>query len=308
MQAIRWKCTSLLTVVTAFTLLTLVLGASPLHAQEFGTTIRDSNVGFIDSAIPANQVRLRFDAGYDFRRPDRNEFFQAQREPRGPGLTDPETNIDSYQDLTAIFEVAAFGRVSAFAELPWRFLNPEINPNANGPGDMSAGLKFAAIQNCDTTATFQFRTYIPTGQSSRGLGNHHLSLEPGVLLYQRLTGQLKLESELRYWIPVDATDFSGDMLRYGVGVSYDLFPVGDIRIAPVVEFVGWTPLSGKESFVSPTGVMAQQGSVGETIIELKAGLRFNVCDLGDIYAGYSRPLTGNKWAEDTFRIEMRLCF
>jgi hypothetical protein len=302
-------CGKRLSVFTLVTVAALTYGVTPGQAQDYGpATIHDSNVGFIDSAIPATQFRLRVDGGYDFTRADRNEFFLPQREPRGPGFGNLESRINSYQDLTALFEYSAWGRVSAFAELPWRFLNPEINPNANGPGDMNAGVKAAFIQNYCTTATFQFRTYIPTGQSARGLGNHHVSLEPEVLLYERLTDQLKLEAEIRYWIPIDGTDFAGDILRYGVGVSYDLFPLGDIRIAPVVEFVGWTPTSGKESFINPAGAEIIQGSVGETIIEIKAGVRFNICDTADIYAGYARPLTGNKWAEDAFRVEVRWCF
>ena len=30
--------------------------------------------------------------------------------------------------------------------------------------------------------------------------------------------------------------------------------------------------------------------------------------LGDVYAGYGRPLTGDKWYENTFRVEFRLFY
>jgi hypothetical protein len=48
------------------------------HAEVAGDndedfTIRDSSVGYIDSALPANQVRLRSDSAYHITRPNRAE-------------------------------------------------------------------------------------------------------------------------------------------------------------------------------------------------------------------------------------------
>ena len=46
---------------------------------------------------------------------------------------------------------------------------------------MNAGFKWAFWETDDQVATFQLRTYIPTGAASRGLGNNHVSLEPALL-------------------------------------------------------------------------------------------------------------------------------
>ena len=62
------------------------------------------------------------------------------------------------------------------------------------------------------------------------------------------------------------------MIRYGVGLSYEVFNNGYLRLSPVVEFVGWTALGGKESVVSPTGVQIQDAA-GDTIVNGKLGLR-----------------------------------
>jgi len=75
-------------------------------------------------------------------------------------------------------------------------------------------------------ASFQLRTYIPTGNAGEGLGNDHVSLEPALLLYRPLTEQWCFEGELRYWTPLDGTDFAGDIIRYGAGVHYSQ-PIND---------------------------------------------------------------------------------
>src|SRR5262245_20712198 len=63
-----------------------------------GLTDCDTSVGYIDSAIPRNWLRIRFDAGYLNRQPTRAEFFYAQGGlPGSPGPPLPERNIDSQE-------------------------------------------------------------------------------------------------------------------------------------------------------------------------------------------------------------------
>ena len=52
--------------------------------------------------------------------------------------------------------------------------------------------------------------------------------------------------EVRDWIATDGSDFAGNVLRYGVGVGYDVYRSCTWRITPVLEGVGWTVLSGKD--------------------------------------------------------------
>lgn len=278
-----------------------------LEREEGGPSAKNSTVGYIDSAIPVNELRLRFDAAYDFTRPTRAEFFYAKSRPLGPGLPVPEPRID-YQDLSSYLEVAASERLSGFVELPWRFLNPEVNANANGFADMNAGFKYAFLYGDNGVATFQFRTYMPTGDASRGLGNHHVSLEPAFLFYKPLSDRLGLEGEFRYWVPIDGTDFAGDLFRYGVGVHYDVWKNCRLTVSPVAEFVGWTVLSGKESAVTPSGSVLIEDAAADTIVNAKLGLRVRVENYGDVYAGYGRALTGDRWYENTWRVEFRLFF
>lgn len=270
-----------------------------------------SAVGYIDPAIPMTQFRLRYDAAYRDNRPDRAEFFYpkcgcfkiAGIDPKAPGPPLPETSV-SYQELSSYFEYAPTERLSAFIEIPVRWLNPVVNDNTSGLSDINAGFKYAFIYNQDQVATFQFRTYTPTGDAFKGLGTDHVSLEPAFLLFQRLADHLNLEAEVRDWIPIGGTDFAGNVIRYGVGLDYWIFNRGNLHIAPVVEFVGWTVLSGKE-FANPPGVILD--AEGDTIVNAKIGARF-LFGHSEIYVGYGRALTGAVWYKDIARFEYRLMF
>ncbi len=271
-----------------------------------------SAVGYIDPAIPLTQFRLRLDAAYRDNRPDRAEFFYpkcgcfkiAGLDPRAPGPPLAETRVD-YQDISSYFEFAPSKTFSGFVEIPVRFLNPEVNANTSGLADINAGFKWAFIYDEDTVATFQFRTYAPTGDAFKGLSTDHVSLEPAFLLFQRLTDRLNLEGELRDWIPIGGTDFAGNVIRYGVGLDYRLFKTGDFQVVPVAEFVGWTVLSGKE-FANPPGVILD--AAGDTIVNVKVGARFWFGPHSDVYVGYGRALTGDVWYKDILRLEYRLVF
>jgi hypothetical protein len=297
--------------------------AEGLSAAVGGETVALGDGGYIDNAVPRTMLRLRYDAAYRNNRPDRAEFFYAKcgcfrvegTDPNAPGPRAIETSVD-YQDITSYLEFAASERLSAFVELPVRFLNPDQNDNTAGFGDMHAGFKYAFLADPDRYLTFQLRTYIPTGDADRGLGTNHVSLEPGVLLYQRLTDRISLQGELRDWIAVDGTDFSGNVLRYGLGVSYLALERPGFRVSPVLEFVGWSVLDGKElAAASPTFAVTEDAS-GDTIVNAKMGVRFALGQPGDtglmsgsdLYVGYGRALTGEVWYKDILRVELRLSY
>jgi len=267
-----------------------------------------SNVGYVDSAVVWSQIRTRFDAGYGANVPDRAEFFYAKygifgADANGPPL--PDTDVD-FQDISLYMENAFSDVFSVFVELPVRFLDPDVNANTAGLADMNAGFKFAMIAEPDTYFTFQFRTYIPTGDSDRGLGTNHASVEPGLLLFRR-NGPLRWESELKHWISTGGSDFAGNVLRYGTGLGYDLFSdcCSNTRLTPVVEFVGWTVLDGGKFDLTQTDLIGDAD--GDTIVNLKLGTRY-VSGYNSIYGGWGRALTGDIWYRDFLRLEYRRVF
>jgi hypothetical protein len=289
-------------------LLVVVAAWAPARAQgTSGPRVSDSAVGYIDCAIPGDVFRLRFDSAFDDTRPTRAEFLYPRGAPLGPGLPTPDPRVN-YEELSAYVEMTASERLSAFLTFPTRFLQTTLNGDHAGISDLDAGFKFAFLRCEDQVATFQLRTYAPTGDSHLGLGTHHVSLEPALLYWERLTERLGFESELRLWVPVGGTDFAGNIIRYGVGLHYDLGHVGSCMFTPVAEVVGWTVLNGKETVVPPSGVAFVQDAAGQTIVNLKLGVRMRCDDQSDLYVGYGRALTGDRWYADIVRVEFRRFF
>lgn len=304
----------------------LPLCLQPARGQDLPVSTSDSNVGYIDNAVPATQFRLRFDAAFDNPVPDRAEFFYGED---GPGGLGAETGVD-YQDISAYFELALKDPFSIFVELGPRFIDPEQNFNTGGLADLNTGFKLALCSDCHQVLSFQFRIYAPSGDADSGLGTGHLSYEPGLLYFRRLSDRMVLEGEFRSWIPVKITefngeDFAGDILRYGLGLGYDLyqsFPCRDCscdcgqcsqcaacattgsRLTSVVEVVGWSVLDGLGSF-SDDGINRERRSVaGDTIVNIKLGLRWTSGD-HSMYVGYGRGLSGDVWYDDIVRLEYR---
>jgi hypothetical protein len=304
-NGMRWRGWQTFAVVAV-----LHLGTSLSVARAQGTggpTIRDSDVGYIDSALLGDMLRLRYDASFNNPRPTRAEFFWPQGGPGHPGPPRPETSVN-YQELEAAVEVLLAPQLSGFVEAPWRLLHPEVNDRAAGFGDLHAGFKYAFLSREDLVATFQLRTYVPTGDGRRGLGTAHTSLEPALLVYWRLDERLGFEGELRDWVPIGGTAFAGNVLRYGAGLHYNWLQTEKLQVVPVVELVGWTVLGGRESVPGSDGAVQVKDAAGDTIVNAKFGLRFKTDGWGDLYTGYGRALTGDRWYANTFRIEWRLCY
>jgi hypothetical protein len=282
-------------------------GQSQSTPTDPATPTFNSGVSWIDSAFPQSQVRVRGDFLFDSLSPQRAEYIWAKGiVPGAPGPSQLETKLDS-QQVSSYIELAMGGFFSVFLETPYVWMNPNVNANVSGFGDTNAGLKFMAYAGQDLQLTAQLRAYFPTGRDAE-LGTHHYTLEPALLGHYNLLDMLQIEGEFRFWAPIGGTDFAGDMLRYGLGVSYGQRSPSDIWLMPVVELVGWTVLSG-QTYV-PTGptTYVTQSAAGTTILNAYAGLRFGLGNQFDFYAGYGRGLTSEQWYRDNIRVEFRFLF
>ena len=149
----------------------LPFGHNPALAQNEptpGSLDSDSGVAFLDSAIPHTMIRTRFDLVYGIRQPNRAEYFWAKGGPYNPGPLFPEKRLD-FQELRTYGEYALNPWFSLFLETPYKFINPQVNANNRGTGDLDFGLKFAMLATDTWTATVQLRMVAPTA-SARGLG------------------------------------------------------------------------------------------------------------------------------------------
>ena len=297
-----------------------------------------SMVGYIDDPIIGSQVRLRFDAGFNDPYPDRDEFFYGKCGcyrgiPAGNPASDPNApgpgpgiarNLD-FQQLYLFGEYAPLRRFSAFFELPFRWIQPSFVggtgsfPNQGGVSDVSLGIKVGLVDSESSAVTFQFKSYLPSGDASRGLGTNHSSIEPSLLFYHSLSPRWTIEGQLGDWHPIDgsrgvptvgSSSFAGDVFIYGLGVSAQVYHNATLSIAPVVELVGWQLLGGFQTQIeppSPTGGPAAPQD-GTSIVNAKFGARTTIHGHSSVYIGYGRAVTDAAWYKNLLRAEYRYVF
>jgi hypothetical protein len=286
-------------------------------------------VGYVGDSTIASQVRVRFDSGFGITAADRAEFFYAKcgcyrslpasdpaydPDAAGPGpgvLTDSD-----FHQLYLMGEYALAGRASVFAELPVRWLQPQTFapgsgsfPAATGSSDLRFGAKASLASSSVRQLTFQVQATAPTGDSRKGLGTNHWSLEPALLYAEQMSDRLGVEAQFGAVIPTDgsagvptrsAEKFSGSVLYYGIGPSVDLIRTDRVRVAPTVELVGWRVLSGFQT-------AGPADASGTDIVNLKVGGRV-VAGLSSFFVGYGFALSDADWYDDILRFEYRLTF
>jgi outer membrane putative beta-barrel porin/alpha-amylase len=298
-----------------------------------------SMVGYVDDAIVASQIRLRFDAGFHDNAPDRAEFFYGQYAGLdGPGPKSVVADLN-FQQLYVRGEYASNQRLSFFAELPVRWIQPQLivanlTPTSTftsqvGFSDIATGFKLAAIASPSQYLTFQFQAHLPSGNASSGLGTGHSTVEPALLYYRRLSDKVTLEAETGDSHPIGGSScrnpcestnltgpksqgFAGDVFFYGVGPSYAAYRSQQVLIAPVIELVGWRVLGGLET-ICVAGVLDCADQVAVTadstnMVNLKAGVRAMVGDHSSFYVGYGHQLTHEFWYKEILRAEYRYTF
>jgi len=300
---------------------------TPVTTEERRPRMAGSSTGYIDEAIVGSEIRFRFDADFDLRNPDRAEFFYAKCgcyrngsppvDPNAPGPGPSQAKNVNLQELQLHLEYAPNRRISILVETPVRFIQfTPVSSSGNlpshaGMGDVRAGFKFAVLAGESRYLTFQFRTYFPSGDSFRGLGTDHYSVEPTLLYYQRFGERLAVSGEFGDWHPIGGSSgiplttqngFAGDILIWGLGAGYDVIKNEDYRVTPVVEFVGWSILSG---LVTDT---ATKSTSGITIANVKIGARLSVGAHNSLYAGYGHELTPTSWYSNIIRFEYRFAF
>jgi hypothetical protein len=297
-----------------------------------------SATGYVENAIIGSQIRLRLDFGFGSNAPDRAEFFYAKcgcfrelgTDPDAPGPSpaldgrDPMTTrfIETSLDFTDFYvdaEYAPHPRFSVFGQLPVRSISPEVNADASGISDLRAGMKLGLVATAEDALTFQFRTYFPSGEARDGLGTDHSSLEFTLLYHRRMADRASFGAEIGAWHPVDGSsalgatsaddDFAGDVLRWGLGLGYDVVSGSTVQFAPVVEVVGWRVLGG---FVTGTtdGTLSTGSVVSAedtNIVNLKLGGRVT-SGRNSFYVGYGFPLSDDEWYDEIVRIEYRFAF
>lgn len=258
---------------------------------------------FVEGTRPVSTTRIRWDAmlGYTF--PDRAEFFWARSGGGGKGPGAIESRVRVHQ-LSMYTEVAAKG-ASAFFDIPYLGLDPTVNRDASGFGDMKVGAKTLLFDRDLFQVGFMFTTYLPVGNPGKGLGTGHVSLEPSLLATLKLAPNTFLQGQLSEWIPIagDPT-YAGSILHYHFSLNHVLFRPfsNDVQVIGTAEFNGYSFQDG--AFSDPAVGQFQQASA-DTYVSFGPGLRLVMCDFLDFGIGAAFAV-GTHGPNQHYRTEFRI--
>ena len=291
---------------------------------------RGSMVGYVEDSTIDSRVRVRFDSAFENPLPDRAEFFYAKCgcytgldhssplfDPDAPGPSPGIVTDLKFQQLFLEGEYAVSDRFSLFAQIPIRWLQPQSFvagfgsfSNQSGLGDLRLGTKIGLHDSTTAGVTAKVEVFIPTGDPEKGLGTNHASVDPAVLYRQDLSSVIAIESQFGVWLPIGGSapaptsgdgHFAGPVLYYGIGPSFTVYQSDTVRLAPVVELVGWHVQSGNQTD------LADFDAGGTNIVNIKFGARVSFGD-GSVYAGYGHAMTDSAWYHHIFRMEYRHSF
>lgn len=259
----------------------------------------------IDISQPMGNFRFRTDAVYNLTKPDRSEYFWAMP-GRGPVV---EESVD-YQDVRFLMETGT-PSFSLGTEVPIRMLNPEINGNTAGVGDIQLVQKAVLLSGSRWQMTQLTRTTFNNGNARKGLGTGHVSIEPGMLFRYQYSELTYLHSELKLTFPIAGDPaYSGQALKWGVGVSTVYYETDTMALIPTLEFTNIWLLDGQYT-PFPAGVPTDVD--GDGIFNLAPGLRI-ACDtggdLGVVELGFSSVMAigSNGWYDALLRMDIRFVF
>ncbi len=266
---------------------------------------------FVESARPQTQQRLGWDAGRNLTAPDAGEFFWARADGKGLG-PNPANHANpngllgerrvNYNELYMYTE-AALGNIGTFIYMPYRSLDGELVGHAAGFGDLQVGTK-TLLFDCELLQiAFEFRTYIPSGNASKGLGTGHVSLEPSLIVGVKVAPETYFQGQLAEWIPLGGDpDYEGAMLHYHMSLNQVLCRIlPDVPLVGTAEFNGYSFQTGQ--YTDP--VLGETRLTGTTYVSIGPGLRLFVCDKIDFGVGTAFAVTDHHFAQELFRSEFR---
>jgi hypothetical protein len=264
---------------------------------------------FVDGARPVTQTKMGFDAGLGYRQPDRAEYFwaQANGSGKGPAPTSPylgELRVNDYEIYN--YTEAATGKFSLFVVTPYRSIYPEEAGHAAGFSDMNIGTKTLLADTDLFQITFQFRTFIPVGNPTSGLGNGHVSLEPSLLLAVNLAKDMYLQGQISEWIPIAGDPgYAGAILHYHASLNHAFWYMNPaVPLIGTCEFNAYSFQAG--SYTDPT--LGQLKASDTTYASIGPGVRLVFCNKIDFGVGTAFSITHEHFAGQLFRSEFRWRF
>ena len=260
----------------------------------------------IDITQPFGNFLWRTQSVYNLTKPDRAEQFWA-RPGVGPLL--PESGVN-FQEFRLRMETGG-DAFSLATDVPIRLLNPDVNDNTAGIGDIELVQKTRLINGSRWQMTQLLRTTFNSGNARKGLGTGHVAMEPGMLWRYRWSDLTFWHSELKMTFPVPGTPgYAGPLLKWGIGVSHVWYETDTVAYIPTLEFTNIWVLDGQ--FIPfPGGPPVDVR--GDGIFNLAPGLRIvhdTGGDLGVVEFGWSGVFAvgSNGWYDALVRFDLRFVF
>lgn len=274
---------------------------------------------FTDYARPATLMRFRYDFLGGMKTPDKAEYYWTRADGKGGGPNPTKSTYlfkgkrHAHRGETAVdfnqlylYSETAIARASFFVEIPYRSDFAQVTGHQAGFSDMNLGTK-SLLLDCELLqVAFQFKTYLPIGNASKGLGNGHVSLEPSLLMALRLSPDAYIQGQLAQWIPIGGDrGYQGGILHYhlsGNRVLYKFTP--NVPLIGTLEFNGWSFQDGL--YADP--VFGPRAASHSSYFSMGPGLRMSICDTVDFGAAIAFPLNEPNWANPQIRTEFRWRF
>lgn len=283
----------------------------------YGEPMREAGIGRervafalfeIDSTQPQASFTFRTQAGYNVGFPDRSEYFFA-KPGRGPAA---DTGAD-FQDFRFLLE-AGGGSASLITDIPIRVLDPELNENTTGFGDMSTTAKVVLLNGGDWMMTQVTKTTFNTGNAKKGLGTGHISMEPGMLFRYNSSDLTFWHGELKYNFPIAGDPaHSGQVLKWGVGVSHVIYETDAFAIIPTFEYTNMWFLDGGVTIVDPPLPNTVVDVDGDGLSYFTEGVRLVIDSGGDlglmeVGMSFSQQIGSLGYYDSLIRLDMRFIY
>ena len=266
---------------------------------------------FADYAKPRTITRFRYDLMQNMTFPDRNEYFFKQSSTSLPYKnkvyrTYPSARVQQIY----MYQEAAAAAGSLFVEYPYLQINPMLTPTQAGFGDIRFGSKSVLYDVEMLRVTFQFKTYMPTGNASKILGTGHVSLEPSILTSLKLGPETYLQGQFGQWIPLGGTQgLAGGIFFWYLSLNQVLtYVTPSSPLIVMLEMDGWSFENGGYSNPLKVGPKMISSGGGVSYFNIGPGLRLSICDKIDVGGTITWATQSMHWGNPWFRFEVRFLF
>jgi hypothetical protein len=276
----------------------------------------------VDPIRPQTHQTFRWDFMNGLRTPDRAEYYFGRYAayagdgplPPTPPPTSPpyvDTSVE-FNELTSYSE-AALKKFGVFVEVPYRSIDPNVSNSAAGFSDIKVGTK-SVVFDCELLqVAIQFKTYIPSGVSFKGLGTGHATLEPSVLVGMKLHPDIYFQGQLGEWIPFSAdASQAGAILRVNASLNALLWCLNrDVQLIGTLEANTWSFQDGQfiNPYLDPSNPATYAiNASGQTYGWMGPGARLSICNRIDFGMATMFGFGDRSWSDFGLRMEMRTMF